>query len=374
MNIGVPRETRPQENRVGLTPGGAGALVDAGNTVYVETAAGQGCGFTDLDYESAGVKIAHSAEEAFQRGDLVVKIAPLTTEEVAFLREGQAVLAVHHLVVAPKKVVDALTGKGIATVSAEFITEADGSLPVVKPTSEIAGRMSPQVAAHYLEVPGGGRGVLLSGLPGVPPAEVVIIGGGVVGRSAAWAFLGAGAHVTVLETSIRTLESLDEVFRGRVATMLCTALNLAKAVSFADVVVAAVLNKYEEVVPQVVSREVVRAMKPRSVILDISIDMGGCVETSRPTTLEDPVYVEEGVTHYCVPNMPSAVARSAAHAWTNVIYRFVTEIAEKGLEAGARENAVLATGLTTYGGHVVKEGLARNLNLDYRPLESLMDR
>jgi alanine dehydrogenase len=374
MNISVPRETGPQENRVGLTPRGAGALVEAGNTVYIEAGAGQGCGFTDLDFESAGVRIAHSSEEAFRRGDLVVKIAPLTVEEVAYLREGQAVLATHHLVVAPRKVVDTLTGRSVATISAEFITEADGSLPVVRPTSEIAGRMSPQIAAHYLEVAEGGKGVLLSGLPGVPPAEVVIIGGGVVGRSAAWAFLGAGAHVTVLETSTRVLEDLDEMFRGRVATMFGTALSLAKTVSYADVVVAAVLNKYEEVVPQIVKRDVVGNMKPRSVILDISIDMGGCVETSRPTTLEDPVYVEEGVTHYCVPNMPSAVARSAAHAWTNVIYRFVTEIAEKGVEASARENPVLATGLTTYGGHVVKEGLARNLNLEYKPLETLLGR
>jgi alanine dehydrogenase len=359
---------------VGLTPSGARALVESGNEVYVETHAGEGCGFSDHDYESSGARIAHSPEEPFRRGDLVVKVAPLTEGEVGYLREGQAILAVHHLVVSPKKVLSRLADARITTISAEFITYPDGSLPVVKPTSEIAGRMSPQVAAHYLEAPEGGRGILLSGLPGVPPAEVVIIGGGVVGRSAAWAFLGAGAHVTILEMNTRMLESLDELFRCRVATMLSTPPNISKAVSYADVVVASVLNKYEEIVPMVVSRETVRSMKPRSVILDISIDMGGCVETSRPTTLTDPVYEEEGVTHYCVPNMPSAVARSAAHAWTNVTYQFISEIAEKGVETAAREDGVLSTGLTTFKGQFVKEGLARNVGLDYRPLKELLER
>jgi alanine dehydrogenase len=374
MNIGVPKERWLEENRVGLTPSGARALVETGNKVYVETLAGAGCGFSDRDYESTGAKIAYSPEEPFKRGDLVVKVAPVTDEEVGYLREGQAILAVHHLVVSSKKVLSRLADAKTTTISAEFITDKDGSLPVVKPTSEIAGRMSPQVAAHYLEAPEGGRGILLSGLPGVPPAEVVIIGGGVVGRSAAWTFLGAGAHVTILEMNTRMLESLDELFRGRVATMLSTPPNISKAVSYADVVVASVLNKYEEVVPMVVIREMVRSMKPRSVILDISIDMGGCVETSRPTSLTDPVYVEEGVTHYCVPNMPSAVARSAAHAWTNVIYQFVYEIAEKGIDAAAREDGVFATGLTTYKGRVVKEGLARNLGLDYKPLKEMLGR
>ena len=372
MNIGVPRERWSEENRVGLTPPGAGALVEAGNEVYIETRAGAGCGFSDGDYESLGAKIAHSPEEPFKRGDVVVKVAPLVDDEVGYLREGQTILAVHHLVVAPKKVLGALLDARITTVSAEFITDTDGSLPVVKPTSEIAGRMSPQVAAHYLETPEGGRGILLSGLPGVPPAEVVIVGGGVVGRSAAWAFLGVGSHVTILETNTRALESLDELFRGRVATMLSTPPTLAKAMSYADVVVASVLNKYEEVVPLVVDRETVRSMKPRSIILDISIDMGGCVETSRPTTLTDPVYVDEGVTHYCVPNMPSAVARSAAHAWTNVTHQFLTEMAGKGVEAAAREDPVLATGFTTFGGQVVKQGLAANLGLESRPLKELL--
>jgi alanine dehydrogenase len=372
MNIGVPRERWSEENRVGLTPPGAGALVEAGNEVYVEAQAGTGCGFTDNDYESVGAKIAYSPEEPFKRGDVVVKVAPLVDEEVAYLREGQAILGVHHLVVASKKVLNGLLDAKITTVSAEFITDSDGSLPAVKPTSEIAGRMSPQVAAHYLETPEGGRGILLSGLPGVPPAEVVIVGGGVVGRSAAWAFLGVGTHVTILETNTRVLESLDELFRGRIATMLSTPPTLSKALSYADVVVASVLNKYEEVVPLVVSREMVQSMKPRSIILDISIDMGGCVETSRPTTLTDPVYVEEGVTHYCVPNMPSAVARSAAHAWTNVTHQFLSLIAGKGMDLAAREDPVLATGLTTYKGQVVKQGLARSLNLEFKPLKGLL--
>jgi len=372
MNICIPKERTIEENRVGLTPSGAGALIEAGNNVYIETKAGVGCGFADRDYESVGAKIAHSSQEVFKRGDLVVKIGPLLEEELEQLTEGQTIFAVHHLVVASKAVVQKLLNAGIVSVSAEFITEMDGTLAVVKPASEIAGRMAPQVAAHYLEAPEGGKGVLLSGLPGVPPAEVVIIGGGVVGRSAAWSFLGAGAHVTILETNIKVLESLDEAFKGRLATMLSTPLNLKKAACYADVVVACVLNRYEEVVPQVISRDAVRSMKPRSVILDISIDMGGCVETSRPTSLRDPVFAEEGVTHYCVPNIPSAVARSATHAWTNVTLQFLYEIASRGIDAAASENPVLATGLTTYGGQVVKEGLARNLSLDYKPLADLI--
>jgi alanine dehydrogenase len=372
VNICVPKERRPEENRIGLTPSGLTTLVDAGHSVYVETKAGTGCGFTDSDYESVGARIAHSPEEIYQRADLVLKIAPLLDDEVGFLREGQVVFAVHHLVVASRRLISALLKAGVVTVSAEFITDRDGTLPVVKPTSEIAGRMAPQIAARYLEAPEGGRGILLSGLPGVPPAEVVIIGGGVVGRSAAWAFLGAGAHVSILEASAAALDRLDEMFRGRASTMLSTPLTIKKAASYADVIVACILKKYEEVVPFVVTREIVRGMKPRSVILDISIDMGGCVETSRPTSITDPVFVEEGITHYCVPNMPSAVARSAAHAWTNVVLGFIADIAAHGVDSALTSNPVLATGVTTYGGQVVKEGLANSLNLAYKPLKDML--
>jgi len=364
MNIGVPRERRPNEYRVGLTPAGVELLTAGGHTCYVEKEAGKGAGFSDVDYERAGARIVYSPEEAYGRADLVLKVVRPTAEEVDWLRDGCTLLGFLHLAAGRRERVEDLLIKRITAIAYETIQNDDGTLPVLKPLSQAAGRMAPQVAATLLQNDRGGKGILLGGVPGVPPAEVVIIGAGTVGSAAARAFLSAGASVYVLDRDLTRLQQLDAMYDpgSRLVTMVSHSFNLRKVMKFADVVVGAVLQPGARA-PMLVTREMVRTMKPRSVIMDISIDQGGCVETSRPTTHRDPTFIEENVTHYCVPNMTSVVARTATHALNNAAWPFIYEIAMSGLDATLAGHPELRRGVATHDGKIVNPVLVSSLNL-----------
>ena len=352
MNIGIPRERRTDENRIGLTPTGVQLLSAGGHRCYVESGAGVGAGFGDQDFAQAGATIVYSGEEAYGRADLVLKVARPTTDELAWLRTGQTVMAFWHLASASPDNLETLLRQNITAIAYETIQADDGTLPVLKPMSQIAGRMAANVAAGLLRTDRGGKGILLGGVPGVPPAEVVILGAGVVGANAARSFLGLGAAVYVLDQDVSRLELLAERYEP-VITMVSHPSNLRKVVRFADVLVGAILVPGART-PILVTREMVREMRPRSVILDIAIDQGGCVETSRPTTHHAPTFVEENVIHHCVPNMPGVLGRTATHALNNATWPLVQQIAAQGVEAALAHNPALARGLATRAGKTAR--------------------
>ncbi len=364
MHIGVPRERRVDEFRVGLTPAGVELLTAAGHICSVEHDAGRGAGFSDVDYQKAGARIAYSSEEAYGRADLVFKVTPLTSEESAWLNEGSILMGFLHLATGRPDTVQALLAKKVTAIAYELIQQDDGSLPVLIPLSQVAGRMVPQIAATLLQNDHGGNGILLGGVAGVPPAEVVIIGAGTCGGAAAQAFLETGASVYLLDRNLARLQHLDEIYGAarKPVLMVSHDFNIRKVARFADVLVGAVLVPGERA-PVVVTREMVKAMKPRSIVMDISIDQGGCVETSRPTTHRDPTFVEENIVHYCVPNMTSVVARTATHAFNNAAWPFMREVAERGLEATLEAMPALRRGIATHQGHVVNPALAAQLGV-----------
>ncbi len=347
MNIGIPKERRPFEYRVGLSPAGAEMLCQSGHAVFVEHGAGEGAGFTDQDYQEAGATLVYSTEEALARADLVLKVARPLQEEIEWLQPGSILAGFLHLASAREDRIIGLLENKITSIAFEQIQAADGSLPVLRPFSEIGGAMAAQVAARLLQNNYGGKGILLGGVPGVAPAEVVVLGAGVVGTHATQMFVGMGAHVTVIDRDLNALQRLWERY-SCVTTRLSTKRNIERAVAFADVVVGAVLNPGERA-PILVTREMVQSMKPRSLIMDIRIDEGGCVETSRPTSHDHPTYVEEGVLHYCVPNMPGAVARTATHAFVNAAMPYILEVAEHGMEA-VLNNPSIEAAVNTYDG------------------------
>ena len=355
MDIGIPRERRDYDFRVGLPPAGVGLLCEAGHRVYVEHNAGIGGGFTDDEYVKAGATLVYSTEEVYGRAEMIVKVSRPTTQEFDLLSEGQILLGFLHLPVAQRNKVDTLLKKRVTAIAYETIQADDGSLPVLIPMSQIAGRMAAQVAARLLENPAG-KGTLLGGVPGVSPAEVVILGAGVLGSNAARTFHGLGAKVFVLDKDLSRLQRLDEMLRG-VVTMVSHPFNIDKVVRFADVLLGAILVPGQRA-PLIVTREQVRKMRPRSVILDLSVDQGGCVETTRPTTHGSPTYIEEGVIHYCVPNMTGVVGRTATHAISVAAWPFIREIANQGLEAALAADPALARGVNTMNGSIVHPGLA----------------
>ena len=366
MEFGVPREIRDLEMRVGLTPPGVLALTQAGHTVYVERDAGLGAGFTDEHYRQAGAQIVYSTAKTYGRADVVAKVARPTAAEHRLFRPGQAICAFMHLRVASPDLFNALTEREITAISYEELEEDDGLRPVLLPASEVAGRMAPIIAGNLLRsgqsLPGQhGLGILLSGLPGVPAAAVVILGAGVVASNAARAFTGIGAQVTVLDRDISRLREIDSLCGGRVSTMLANEFNLKRAVQFADVLVGAVLDPGKRA-PVLVSREMVRSMRPGSLIIDFSIDEGGCVETSRPTTLRDPIYVAEGVIHHCVPNVTSTVARTTSYAITNAALPYLLTIGEEGLLGAAQKRSALLRGVVLYHGKLTHPDIAATLD------------
>lgn len=360
MNFGVPREVRPREYRVGLTPATVDALVKMGSEVFVEREAGSGAGFDDEAYRAVGARIVYSAKEAYKRADVVVKVARPTADEYDNFRTGQILLSFLQMAVASPDLLQAFRAWELTTIAYETIQYENGSLPVLLPTSEVAGRMAPIVAGQLLESLGGGRGILLSGIPGVPPAAVVVLGAGTLGMNAARAFHGLGADVTVVDKDLRTLQRIDENFNGCIATMIASPYNIAKAVSFADVLIGAAAVPGERA-PLIVTREMVRTMRPRAVIIDYAIDSGGCVETSRPTTLVNPSYVEEGVIHYCVPNVPALVARTASYALSNAVLPYLILIGEVGIDAALATLPELKRGVNTRRGQLVHPALAAAL-------------
>jgi alanine dehydrogenase len=351
MNIGIPKERRPFEFRVGLPPSGVEILKHFGHAVYVEHEAGMGAGFSDEEYERAGARIVYSPEEVFGRADFLLKIARPLKEEIEWLRPGSMIAGLLHLASARQDKIDLMLKNKITAIAYEDVEEADGTTPIKKPLAEIGGRLTAQIAAHYMQNYKGGKGILLSGVPGVPPAEAVIIGGGVAGTAATRAFLGLGAHVTVLDMDLRALQRIGELF-PQVVTMIATPKNISRTCAYADVVVGAILVPGERT-PIVVTREMVQSMKPRSMIIDMSIDEGGCVETSRPTTHEHCTYIEENVIHYCVPNIPAAVARTATHAFVNAAMLYILDFANKDFETALRETPALEKAVSTHDGKML---------------------
>ncbi|MBI5944659.1 MAG: alanine dehydrogenase [Chloroflexi bacterium] len=331
MYIGIPKESRPFEYRVGLSPAGVEILSQNGHQIFVEHGAGVTAGFSDEDYEKAGARLVYSTEEAFGRADLLLKVARPIQEELNWLRPGTMLAGFLHLASTQQDKIDILLEKKITSIAYEQIKAADGSLPVLRPFSQIGGVMAAQIAARLLQNNWGGKGILMGGAPGVPPAEIVILGAGVVGTSATQMCLGMGAHVTVIDHNLGALQKIWDRFPN-IVTKMSTKRNLERSVMYADVVIGAVLSPGQRT-PILLTRELVRSMKPRSVIMDISIDEGGCVETSRPTTHEHPIFIEEGILHYCVPNIPGAVARTATHAFVNSALPYISEIAALGPDA-----------------------------------------
>jgi alanine dehydrogenase len=350
MNIGIPKERRPFEYRVGLPPAGVEMLTRLGHTVFVEHEAGVGAGFSDHEYEKAGGNIVYSAHEAFGRADLLLKIARPMQDEIKLLNPGAALMGLLHLASARQDRIDALLQNKITSIAYEEIRLADGSMPVLRSLSQIGGVMTAQIAARTMQSNSGGKGILLGGVPGVPPAEVVIIGAGTLGTCAARAFLGMGAHVTVLDKSLDPLQRIAERFT-HVVTMISTRRNIDRICSYADVIIGAVLIPGERA-PIVLPRETIKSMKPRSLFIDMSIDQGGCAETSRPTSHDQPTYVEDGVIHYCVPNVPSIVARTATHAFINAAMPFIREVSGLGVEQAIKQHPAIEAAVNTHQGEL----------------------
>ncbi len=367
MIVGVPKEIKNNENRVALTPGGAGALHKVGHRVVVEAGAGLGSGFSDTEYSQAGAEILPSEAQIFTEADMVIKVKEPLPAEYDLFKEGQILFTYLHLAPEPE-LTQALLKKQVVGIAYETIQLPDGSLPLLTPMSEVAGRMSVQIGARILEKVHGGKGVLLGGVPGVPPAEVVIVGGGIVGVNAAKMAIGMGASVTIVEKSPARLAYLDDLFGGRARTLMSNDYNLATAVSKADLLIGAVLIPGARA-PKIVSEEMVKSMTPGSGIVDVAIDQGGCIETvDRVTTHSDPTYVKHGVVHYSVANMPGAVPRTSTFALTNVTLPYALELAGKGYLSAIRDNKPLALGVNVIHGKVTYQAVADALGIEYYPL------
>lgn len=370
MRVGVPKEIKVLEYRVGMVPAGVRELVHDGHEVVVETGAGGGIGMTDADYETAGARVVGSAKDVYGQAELIVKVKEPQAAECAMLRPDQVLFTYLHLA-ADKEQAEGLVRSGTTAIAYETVTAADGSLPLLTPMSEVAGRLSIQAGAYALHKANGGRGVLLGGVPGVAPASVLVIGGGVAGSNAAQMAVGLGAEVTVLDRSVPRLRFLSDLFGGRVRTLYSMKQAIDNLVTEADLVVGSVLVA-GAAAPKLVTKEHVRAMKPGSVLVDISIDQGGCFETSRPTTHAEPTYVVDDVVHYCVTNMPGAVPRTSTFALTNVTLPFVKALASLGWREALSRDRHLANGLNVHAGHVNHEAVARDLGYEYLSAEEAL--
>jgi alanine dehydrogenase len=371
MRIGVPTEIKNNEYRVGMTPAGVRDLSSDGHEVSVQQGAGGGSGFSDREYEAAGAKMLPDADAVFDAADMIVKVKEPIEADLKRLKEGQLLFTYLHLAPVPD-LTEQLLKKKIAGVAYETITdERRRTLPLLTPMSEVAGRMSVHVGAYYLHKPNNGRGVLLGGVPGVLPGDVVIIGGGVVGTNAAKMAIGLGARVTILDVSLDRLRQLDDIFRGEVQTLASSRAHLEEAVRHADLLIGGVLIP-GAAAPKLVTRAMVSQMKKGSVIVDVAIDQGGCVETAHATTHSDPVYEVDGVVHYCVANMPGAVPRTSTIALTNATLPYTRMLANLGFDRAMRENAGLAEGVNVYNGQITYEAVATSQSRPYTPLSELL--
>jgi alanine dehydrogenase len=370
MKIGVPKEIKVHEYRVGLVPASVAELVSAGHEVVVERGAGAGIGSPDADYEQAGARIAPDAAAVFAAAGLIVKVKEPPPAEIAMLRPGQALFTYLHLAPDPAQA-RGLMGSGVTAIAYETVTDTEGRLPLLAPMSEVAGRMATQVGAHYLEKAQGGAGILLGGVAGVAPGKVCVLGAGTVGREAARMAIGLGAEVTVLNRGVAKLAELDLIFGNRLRTVQSNTAMVERYVADADLVVGAVLVP-GGAAPKVVSADLVARMRKGSVIVDVAIDQGGCIATSRPTTHADPVFVANGVTHYCVTNMPGAVPRTSAFALNNATLPFVMAMANKGVTAALKADPHLRAGLNVMDGRITCAAVAASLGLDHTPAGDLL--
>jgi len=363
MKVGVPKEIKILEYRVGMVPAGVRELVHDGHDVIVETSAGAGIGVTDADYKAAGANVVSTAKAVFDAADMIVKVKEPQLEECSMLRAGQVLFTYLHLAADPAQA-EALVNSGATAIAYETVTGKDGSLPLLTPMSEVAGRLSIQAGAYALQKANGGSGVLLGGVPGVAPGKVLVVGGGVAGINAAEMAVGLGAQVTILDRSVPRLREINDIYGGRVRTEYSTKHAMDVLTSDSDLIVGAVLIA-GAAAPKLVTAEHVKQMRPGSVLVDISIDQGGCFETSRPTTHAEPTYVVDGVVHYCVTNMPGAVPRTSTFALTNVTLPFVKNLASLGWREALRQDNHLAQGLNVHAGQVNYEAVAQDLGYDY---------
>lgn len=370
MKIGLPKEIKDNEYRVGLTPAGVQDLTHAGHEVFVQKTAGEGSGFSDEQYVKAGGKLLDTADEVWQTGDMIVKVKEPVAPEYPRMRENQLLFTYLHLAPEPELTKQMLERK-VTGVAYETITK-DGRLPLLTPMSEVAGRMSVQVGATYLEKMNGGRGILLGGVPGVPAANVVILGGGIVGTEAAKMAVGLGAKVTIIDRNLDRLRQLDDIFLSKVQTLASSRYAIEEALSHADLVIGAVLV-VGAAAPKLVTRDMLHLVPSGSVLVDVAVDQGGCFETTHATTHSNPTFFEEGVLHYCVANMPGAVPRTSTFALTNATLPYALDLANKGFEQAIKDDASLQEGVNTYAGKLTYEAVAESQGLEYTPLSSLID-
>lgn len=370
MIIGIPKEIKDNEYRVSMPPGGVLTLTEAGHRVLVQSGAGEGSGFPDAEYEHSGAEILASAESVWMHAEMVMKVKEPQPSEFEFMREGLLLFTYLHLAAEERLTVE-LVERGVSGVAYETVEESDHSLPLLTPMSEVAGRMSIQVGAYFLEKMNGGRGKLLGGVPGVRPSDVLVIGGGVVGTNAAQIALGMGAHVIMIEKNVNRLRYLSEVLHGNLTTLASNPRNIADSVRVSDIVIGAVLITGARA-PHLVTREMISTMNPGTVVVDVSIDQGGCMETSRPTTHSDPIYFVDDVVHYMVTNMPGAVPRTSTYALSNATLPYALKLAKDGLEAAVRSDPGLALGVNTYQGHLTYPAVADAFDMEVVPLEALL--
>lgn len=365
MIIGVPKEIKISENRVGMTEAGVRQLVKEGHTLFVEKDAGVGSGITNQQYEKAGATILDTKKEVYAKADMIVKVKEPLPDEYDLMRENQILYTYLHLAAEPK-LTRVLCERKVKAVAYETIQNPDRSLPLLVPMSEVAGRMATQVGAFYLQKDHGGKGILLGGVTGVKPGKVTIIGGGVVGTNAAKMAVGLGAHVTILDVNTARLEYLDDIFAGRVTTLFSNVQNIEQSVAESDLLIGGVLITGHKA-PTLVSKAMISSMSKGSVVVDVAVDQGGCIETCRPTSHTQPTYEVDGVIHYCVPNMPGVVSRTSTYALTNVTLRYASMLAAMGVEDAIAKDPALFQGLNVYNGAVCYEPVARDLGLEYKP-------
>ena len=371
MKIGLPKEIKDNEYRVGLTPAGVHALTTAGHTVYVQKSAGEGSGFSDEQYVKAGGSLLDTADEVWETGDMIVKVKEPVAPEYPRMRENQLLFTYLHL--APElELTKQMLDRNVTGVAYETITDNNGRLPLLTPMSEVAGRMSVQVGATFLEKMNGGRGILLGGVPGVPAANVVIIGGGIVGTEAAKMAVGLGAKVTIIDRNLDRLRQLDDIFLSKVQTLASSPYAIEEAISHADLVIGAVLV-VGAAAPKLVTREMLKLIPQGAVLVNVAVDQGGCFETTHATTHSNPTFYEEGVLHYCVANMPGAVPRTSTFALTNATLPYALDLANKGFEKAIKDDRGLQEGVNTYAGKLTYKAVADSQGLEYTPLSSLLD-
>jgi len=370
MIIGVPKEVKDHETRVGLVPGSVTALREAGHRVLVQANAGLGSSIPDEEYAQGGAEIVPAAADVWKRSDIVVKVKEPQPSEYPHFRRGLVLFTYLHLAPLPE-LTEKLVAAGVNSVAYETIRESDGSLPLLTPMSEVAGRMAVQIGARYLEAPNGGRGVLLGGVPGVRPANVVILGGGVVGHNSAKIAVGMGARVTIIDRNLNRLRDLDDIYNSQIITMASNVWSIREALRDADLVIGAVLIPGASA-PRLVRRDMLPDMKRGSVMVDVSIDQGGCFETSRATTHTDPVYFVDNVLHYCVSNMPAAVPHTSTYALTNATLPYLLELANRGLAAASAESKAIAEGVNTYNGEITCAAVAESQGREWKELSAVL--